>query len=76
MAGGVPREHDEPLVAVEVSERDVGEEVAAEVAINLLDEGDCFGASLEELADYFGRAGKAASWTSGFAGGEFGASGW
>jgi len=71
VAGTVLGQDDQPLIAVEVAERDMSEEVAAEVAVNLLDEDDGFRARLAELGDCFGWVGEPAGWTGDFAGVEF-----
>ena len=71
MAVAVLAEEDEPLVAVEVTEGDVGEEVVAQVGMGSLGEGDGLGADFAELGDYYGWVGPSAGGTDGFAGDEF-----
>ncbi len=51
VAVGVLAEEDEPLVAVEVAEGDVGEEVVAQVGLGFGGEGDGLGAGFAELGD-------------------------
>ena len=51
VAIAVLAEEDEPLVAIEVAEGDVGEEVVAQVGLGVGGEGDGLGAGFAELGD-------------------------
>ena len=75
MAQCVLAEDDEPLVAVEISKGDVGEEVLAERGLRLHREGDGLSAGALELGDYVVGTGEFAGGADYFAGGEFGVAG-
>lgn len=67
VAVGMEAEHEQPLVAVEVAEGDVGEEVAAQVGIDFGGEGYGAGAGAAELFDQNARFGPLACGTDDFA---------
>ena len=71
VAEGVLTEEDEPLVAVEVAEGDVGEEVVAELGLGVGGEGDGLSAGGAELGDPGGRVRSLSGGTDDLAGDEF-----
>jgi hypothetical protein len=75
VASGVPGEDEQPLVAVEISEGDVGEEVIAERGLRFRREGDGLGSGIAEFLDHGWGGGPAASGSDDFAGVEFSVAG-
>ena len=71
VAGGVLAEKHEPLVAVEIAEGDVREEMIAEVGLGFGGKGEGVGAGLAQLGDELSGVGPPAGWEVYFARFEF-----